>query len=106
MYFITRWLNRCGLDSRVLSSNCFLFSFTPTSYHSSSSLHDGHDYYPFGSHRDRLSSQPCRFRQYHFADRAEAVEARFPVQCDVRWYVARDSFDPPPRYQIAFTGPD
>lgn len=33
----------------------------------------------------RLPAEPCRFRQHHVADRAKALEARFPVQRHMRW---------------------
>jgi hypothetical protein len=33
----------------------------------------------------RLPSKPCWFRQYHLANRAEAPEARIPVQCHLCW---------------------
>lgn len=40
----------------------------------------------FGSAAHRFPPQPCRFRQHYLPDRAEAVEAWFPVQCHVCRY--------------------
>jgi len=34
---------------------------------------------------ERLPQEPCRFRQHHHPNREEAPEARFPVQCYLRW---------------------